>query len=153
MAEIAMSESHPVELRARMFMELAHYVYPKRKAVDVRVAEPEPRAQATSDDGHSVVGREGRARTSQLGQGTRQEADGASRKDSAADTARFEWCGRSYKRPRCRAYARRNSQSRVNRQAELVDGGVGSALPLVRLALFRPAIRSETGCLAKDSQP
>ncbi len=34
MAEIAMSESHPVELRARMFMELAHYVYPKRKAVD-----------------------------------------------------------------------------------------------------------------------
>ena len=35
MAEIAMSESHPIELRARMFMELAHYVYPKRKAVDV----------------------------------------------------------------------------------------------------------------------
>ena len=34
MAEIAMSESHPVELRARMFMELAHYVYPKRKTVD-----------------------------------------------------------------------------------------------------------------------
>ena len=50
MAEIAMSESHPVELRARMFLELAHYVYPKRKTVDVRVAEPEPREQATSDD-------------------------------------------------------------------------------------------------------
>ncbi len=50
MAEIAMSESHPVELRARMFMELVHYVYPKRKTVDVRVAEPEPREQATSDD-------------------------------------------------------------------------------------------------------
>ncbi len=50
MAEIAMGESHPVELRARMFMELAHYVYPKRKTVDVRVAEPEPREQATSDD-------------------------------------------------------------------------------------------------------
>ena len=51
MAEIAMSESHPVELRARMLLELAHYVYPKRKTVDVRVAEPEPREQATSDDG------------------------------------------------------------------------------------------------------
>ena len=50
MAEIAMSESHPVELRARMFLELAHYVYPKRKAVAVSVAEPEPREQATSDD-------------------------------------------------------------------------------------------------------
>ncbi len=45
-----MSDGHPVELRARMFMELAHYVYPKRKAVDVRVAEPEPREEATSDD-------------------------------------------------------------------------------------------------------
>ena len=33
-----------------MFLELAHYVYPKRKTVDVRVAEPEPREQATSDD-------------------------------------------------------------------------------------------------------
>ena len=50
MAEIAMSESHPIELRARMFLELAHYVYPKRKAVDIRVAEPEPQEQATSDD-------------------------------------------------------------------------------------------------------
>ena len=50
MAEITMSESHPVELRARMFIELAHYVYPKRKTVDVRVAEPEPTEQATSDD-------------------------------------------------------------------------------------------------------
>ncbi len=50
MAEIAMSESHTVELRARMFMELAHYVYPKRKTVDIRVVEPEPREQATSDD-------------------------------------------------------------------------------------------------------
>ena len=45
-----MSDSHPVELRARMFLELAHYVYPKRKTVDVRVAEPEPREQAASDD-------------------------------------------------------------------------------------------------------
>ena len=45
-----MSESHPIELRARMFMELAHYVYPKRKTVDVRATEPEPREQATSED-------------------------------------------------------------------------------------------------------
>ena len=50
MAEIAVSASNPSELRARMFMELAHYVYPKRKTVDVRVAEPEPREQATSHD-------------------------------------------------------------------------------------------------------
>jgi len=50
MAEIAMSKSHPIELRARMFMGLAHYVYPKRKAVAVSVAEPEAREQATSDD-------------------------------------------------------------------------------------------------------
>jgi hypothetical protein len=50
MAEIAMSESHPVELRAKMFGELARYLYPMRKAVDIRVAEPEPTEQATSDD-------------------------------------------------------------------------------------------------------
>ncbi len=50
MAEIALNDSYPVKLRARMFMELAHYVYPKRKTVDVRVAEPEPREQATADD-------------------------------------------------------------------------------------------------------
>ena len=59
MAEIALNDSYPVKLRARMFMELAHYVYPKRKTVDVRVAEPEAREQATSDERHSVVGREG----------------------------------------------------------------------------------------------
>ena len=42
MAEIAMSESHPVELRARMFMELAHYTYPKRKAVDLHHFDESP---------------------------------------------------------------------------------------------------------------
>ena len=31
MARIAMDESHTPELRARMFAELAQYVYPKRK--------------------------------------------------------------------------------------------------------------------------
>ena len=44
MAEIAMSDSHPVELRARMFMELAHYVYPKRKAVDFHHVDEPPEA-------------------------------------------------------------------------------------------------------------
>jgi hypothetical protein len=34
MAEIAANKRHPIELRARMYTELAHYVYPKRKAVD-----------------------------------------------------------------------------------------------------------------------
>ena len=44
MAEIAMSESHPIELRARMFMELAHYVYPKRKGVDFHYVDEPPEA-------------------------------------------------------------------------------------------------------------
>ena len=35
MAEIAADKQHPIELRARMYAELAHYVYPKRKAVDM----------------------------------------------------------------------------------------------------------------------
>ena len=34
MAEIAANKEHPIELRAKMYAELAHYVYPKRKAVD-----------------------------------------------------------------------------------------------------------------------
>ena len=34
MAEIAANTEHPIELRARMYSELAHYVYPKRKAID-----------------------------------------------------------------------------------------------------------------------
>ena len=35
MAEIAANKQHPIELRAKMYTELAHYVYPKRKAVDL----------------------------------------------------------------------------------------------------------------------
>jgi len=35
MAQIAMNEAHPPELRGRMFAELAQYVYPKRKAVEL----------------------------------------------------------------------------------------------------------------------
>jgi hypothetical protein len=34
MARIAMNRTNPVELRARMFAELAKYVAPKRKAVE-----------------------------------------------------------------------------------------------------------------------
>jgi hypothetical protein len=34
MAHIAMDEKHSAELRGRMYAELAHYVYPKRKAVE-----------------------------------------------------------------------------------------------------------------------
>jgi hypothetical protein len=34
MALIAMNEKNPVELRARMFAELAQYVAPKRKALE-----------------------------------------------------------------------------------------------------------------------
>ena len=34
-AEIAANTEHPIELRARMYAELAHYVYPKRKAIDM----------------------------------------------------------------------------------------------------------------------
>ena len=35
MAEIAANKEHPIELRAKMLAELAHYVYPKRKAIDM----------------------------------------------------------------------------------------------------------------------
>ena len=35
MAEIAADVSHPIELRASMFKELAQYVAPKRKAIEV----------------------------------------------------------------------------------------------------------------------
>ena len=39
MAKIAADEATPVELRARMFAELAQYVAPKRKAIDHRVEQ------------------------------------------------------------------------------------------------------------------
>jgi hypothetical protein len=35
MAWIAMDEKHAPELRGRMFAELAQYVYPKRKSVEL----------------------------------------------------------------------------------------------------------------------
>jgi hypothetical protein len=35
MAEIATNEKHTTELRGRMYAELAQYVYPKRKAVEL----------------------------------------------------------------------------------------------------------------------
>ena len=54
MAEIAMSESHPVELRARMFMELAHYVYPKRKAVDFHYVD-EPSEADVTEPGKKLI--------------------------------------------------------------------------------------------------
>jgi hypothetical protein len=37
MAGLAMNEKNPPELRARLFIELAQYIYPKRKAVDTAV--------------------------------------------------------------------------------------------------------------------
>jgi len=53
MAEIAMSESHPVELRARMFMELAHYMYPKRRAIDYHHVDDPP--EAATEPGKKLI--------------------------------------------------------------------------------------------------
>ena len=39
MAQIAMNEAHTPELRGRMYAELATYLYPKRKAVEL-AADP-----------------------------------------------------------------------------------------------------------------
>lgn len=39
MAKIAMDEATPVPVRAAMFRELANYLYPKRKAVEIAAAE------------------------------------------------------------------------------------------------------------------
>jgi hypothetical protein len=44
MARLALNSENPPELRGRMFAELAGYLYPKRKAVEVK-----------SDDGPSVI--------------------------------------------------------------------------------------------------
>ena len=44
MARIALDSSNSPELRGRMFAELAGYLYPKRRAVEVK-----------SDDGPSVI--------------------------------------------------------------------------------------------------
>jgi hypothetical protein len=39
MARIALDTSNPLELRARMFAELAPYLYPKRKALEHSAGE------------------------------------------------------------------------------------------------------------------
>jgi hypothetical protein len=42
MARIAMDCHNPVELRARMFAELAHYIAPKRKAIQIDGSDASP---------------------------------------------------------------------------------------------------------------
>jgi hypothetical protein len=44
MAQLALDKGNPPEMRGRMFAELAGYLYPKRKAVEVK-----------SDDGPCVI--------------------------------------------------------------------------------------------------
>lgn len=46
MAQIAMNEANPLELRGRMYAELAAYLFPKRKATEVKIDEgPQVRFQ------------------------------------------------------------------------------------------------------------
>lgn len=42
MAKLAMDESSPPELRGRMYAELAQYIAPKRKALDVSSTTQQP---------------------------------------------------------------------------------------------------------------
>jgi hypothetical protein len=42
MARLALDESNPPELRGRMFAELAQYVAPKRKAIEMDRPEKQP---------------------------------------------------------------------------------------------------------------
>ena len=42
MVRIAQDERHSPELRGKMYSDLAQYVYPKRRAVEVTGAEAEP---------------------------------------------------------------------------------------------------------------
>ena len=42
MAAIAMNDSHAPELRGKMFSDLARYVYPQRKAVELSSADEGP---------------------------------------------------------------------------------------------------------------
>ena len=37
MAQLAMDEANPPELRGRMYAELAGYLYPKRKATEIKI--------------------------------------------------------------------------------------------------------------------
>lgn len=43
MARIAADPKAPIELRARMYAELAQYVHPKRRAIDSRFVDSEGR--------------------------------------------------------------------------------------------------------------
>ena len=54
MAEIAVNTEHPIELRARMYSELAHYVYPKRKAIDMFHDGADQPIEFTLDLGDSI---------------------------------------------------------------------------------------------------
>ncbi len=45
MAHIALDQSNPVEVRCRMFSELAQYVAPKRKAIEISDDEGKPAQQ------------------------------------------------------------------------------------------------------------
>ena len=58
MAEIAANSDHPIELRAKMFAELAHYVYPKRKAVDLYHDGADQPIEFTLELGERVVNEE-----------------------------------------------------------------------------------------------
>jgi hypothetical protein len=42
MAKIAMDQAAPLELRGRMYAELAAYVYPKRKSMEHTGSDTEP---------------------------------------------------------------------------------------------------------------
>ena len=42
MARIALNKKNPVEIRARMFAELAQYRFPKRRAIDMGTEDGEP---------------------------------------------------------------------------------------------------------------
>ncbi len=56
MAEIAANKDHPIELRAKMYAELAHYVYPKRKAIHMcHGGDGEP-FEFTLNIGNSIEG-------------------------------------------------------------------------------------------------
>ncbi len=55
MARLAMDEANPPELRGRMFAELAQYVAPKRRAVEV--SEPDSRDELSALPLEELIGR------------------------------------------------------------------------------------------------
>ncbi len=48
-ARIAMDESIPIEVRGRMYAELAVYMYPKRRAIDFKDLSPQRPSLEMSD--------------------------------------------------------------------------------------------------------